>query len=271
MDEVTGVLHPGAMGETVGAACRGRVLWASDGRSPSTAARAERAGLEDAGTLAELVGVSDVVVSVCPPGAARAQAEAVAATGFTGVYVDANAVSPATAREIGGLFESFVDGGIVGPPAVTGGTTRLHLSGARAAEVAERWAGSVLETRIVEGGAGAASAVKMCFAGWTKGTAALLLAVRAVAEAEGVTDDLLGEWATSLPDLIERSERTASATGPKAWRFAPEMDEIAGTFAAVGLPPDFHRAAAEVYRRLESHKDADPGPSLSEVVRQLLS
>ncbi len=267
---ITGLLHPGAMGETIGATCAGRVLWASGGRSEATAARADRAGLEDAGTLEALAAEAQTVVSVCPPGAARAQAAAVAATGFDGIYVDANAIAPATARDIGSMFEHFVDGGIVGPPARTPGTTRLYLSGPRADEVAERWTGSALETRVIDGDAGAASAVKMCFAGWTKGTAALLLAIRAVAEAEGVTDDLIGEWQTSMPDLVTRSEGVAGMTGPKAWRFAPEMDEIAQTFAGAGLPPGFHLAAAEVYRSLASFKDLDPGPPLADVLATLL-
>ena len=258
------------MGETVGATCGGRVVWAGQGRSPATAARADRAGLEDVGTIAEVAAQADVVVSVCPPGAALDQAAAVAATGFEGVYVDANAVAPSTARRIDAMFDHFVDGGIVGPPARTAGTTRLYLSGDRALEVADRWSGSVLETRIVEGGAGAASAVKMCFAGWTKGTSALLLAIRAVAEAEGVTDDLLGEWQTSMPDLVTRSERAAGATAPKAWRFGPEMDEIARTFADTDLPPGFHQAAAQIYRALDTYKDADPPPTLAEVIAGLL-
>ncbi|MEM7284838.1 MAG: DUF1932 domain-containing protein [Actinomycetota bacterium] len=267
---ITGILHPGAMGQSIGATCAGRVVWAGDGRSPATRARAEAAGLEDVGTLQAMADTADVVVSVCPPGAALEQADAVATTGFDGIYVDANAIAPATARSVAERFSSFVDGGIVGPPARQPGTTRLYLSGPLAGDVAERWSGSALETRVVDGGAGAASAVKMCFAGWTKGTSALLLAIRAVAEAEGVTDDLLGEWQTSMPDLVARSEGTAPAVGPKAWRFAPEMEEIAATFATAGLPDGFHLAAADVYRALAAFKDRTPGPGLAEVLDALL-
>lgn len=267
----TGILHPGAMGQSIAATCSGRVLWASEGRGPATARRADEAAIEDARTVGAMADQADVIVSVCPPGAALDQAREVADTGFEGTYVDANAVAPDTARAIAELFDSFVDGGIVGPPAHRAGTTRLYLSGDRAGEVAERWAGSVLEVRTVDGGPGAASAVKMCFAGWTKGTSALLLAIRAVAEAEGVSDDLLAEWGTSMPDLISRSDHTAPAVGPKAWRFAPEMDEIAATFAGAGMPDGFHRAAAEVYGRLAGFKDADPGPDLASLLDALLS
>ena len=263
-----GVLHPGQMGATIAATCQGDCSWVGAGRSASTRGRAEAAGLSDAGTLENMVGDAEVIVSVCPPGEALAQAEAVAALGFAGIYVDANAVAPETARSISTHFERFVDGGIIGPPATAAGTTRLYLSGSDAAHVAELWGGSVLETRIVDGGPGAASAVKMCFAAWTKGTSALLLAVRALAEAEGVSDDLLGEWATSMPDLITRTERTAAGVGPKAWRFVGEMEQIAATFAAADLPDEFHRGAAEVYRRLAGFKDT-ASPGLDEVMAEL--
>lgn len=271
MADVTtiGVLHPGAMGVTVAAAAAGAVLWAGDGRSRATQERARLAGLEDVGDIASLVDRSDIVVSVCPPGAALEVADAVSAAGFAGIYLDANAISPDTSRSIAERFDHYVDGGIVGPPASQAGTTRLYLSGAEASSVAACWAGSALEVRIVDGGPGAASAVKMCFAAWTKGTSALLLAIRALAEAEGVTDDLLDEWRTSMPDLIARSERVASSAGPKAWRFAPEMEEIASSFADAGLPDGFHRAAAEIYRSLAAYKDAEPGPTLTEVIGAL--
>jgi 3-hydroxyisobutyrate dehydrogenase-like beta-hydroxyacid dehydrogenase len=211
--------------------------------------------MEDVGSLAALVARADVIVSVCPPAQATDVAGAVAAAGYRGIYVDANAVSPATAREIGKQFGRFVDGGVVGPPVVAAGTTRLYLSGDAAPEVEELWNGTALETRIVDGGPGAASAVKVCFAAWTKGTAALLLAIRALAVAEGVEDSLLAEWATSNPGLLLQAERAALGNAPKAWRFAGELDEIAATFAAQGLPDGFGRAAAEVYRRLAGFKD----------------
>jgi len=233
-----GLLHPGEMGAAVGAelvAGGHHVLWASEGRSPETRARA--AAFEDAGTVAELVARSDVVLSVCPPHAALDVARA--AAGFGGTYVDANAVSPATARAVAALQPQFVDGGIVGGPPREPGTT-LYLSGARAGEIASLFAGSLLETRVVAD----ASALKMVYAAWSKGTAALLLAIRDVARCYGVED----EWRLAAPDLAEplaRAERSAAAKG---WRFAGEMEEIAETFAAAGRPDGFHRAAAEVFR-----------------------
>jgi 3-hydroxyisobutyrate dehydrogenase-like beta-hydroxyacid dehydrogenase len=270
------VLHPGQMGASVAAAAAAGgadVAWASAGRSAATAARAAADGLRDAGTVPELVAGADVVVSVCPPASALEVATTVAALRFAGTYVDANAVSPVTARRVGAVVGAagarFVDGGIVGPPARSPGTTRLFLSGAGAGDVAALFAGSPLEALVVEGDAGAASALKVAYAAWTKGSGALLLAVRALAEAEGVGADLEAEWARSQPALVERVARTARGNGPKAWRFVGEMEEIADTFAAAGLPDGFHRAAADVYRRLERWKDA-PAPELADVLPDLL-
>ncbi|CAN5816963.1 hypothetical protein BH24ACT5_BH24ACT5_18040 [soil metagenome] len=178
-----------------------------------------------------------------------------AATGFAGVYVDANAIAPVTARTIGARFERFVDGAIIGPPVHEAGSTRLYLSGDDTDAIVDLWRRSPLEVRVIGGGAGAASALKMCFAGWTKGSAALLLAMRALAHAEDVEDALLAEWATSMPELAVQSERAAAKNSPKAWRFAGELREIASASAEHGLPEGFGRAAAEVYDALASLRD----------------
>ena len=248
-----GLLHPGEMGSAIGAAMRARgeaVLWASAGRSPATVDRAERADLTDVGDVRELCSTCDVLVSVCPPHAALDVARL--AAGFEGVYVDANAISPATARTIAGEFDRFVDGGIVGPPPHGAGTTRLYLSGGDAKLVAERFGGTTIDVRVVSEQPGAASALKMAYASWTKGSSALLLASRALAQAEGVEADLLEEWQVSLPHLLEQSGSAARSAVTKGWRFVGEMEEIAASYAAAGLPGGFHQAAAEIYERASS-------------------
>ncbi len=272
-----GLLHPGAMGVTVGAsalASGGRVVWASAGRSAATRERAEGAGLQDVRDLQALVDESAVIVSVCPPAAAEDQAREVAAAGFSGIYVDANAVSPATARDIAAAFAggaaSFVDGGIIGPPAVRPGSTRLYLAGQRAGEVTRLFADGALEVLTLEAPAGAASALKMAYASYTKGTTALLAAIHALAKSEGVHDALLREWERSQPDLPRRSQAAIPASALKAWRFVGEMKEIAATFEAAGLPGEFHRGAAEIYARLAGFKAAQQAPGLDEVSRRLL-
>jgi 3-hydroxyisobutyrate dehydrogenase-like beta-hydroxyacid dehydrogenase len=250
-----GLLHPGEMGAAVGAALRGRgdrVVWASEGRTTETRRRAEEAELEDAGSVEELVRRSDVILSVCPPHAALEVAGAVA--GFGGVFVDANAIAPGTAREVEAVIAAgggdCVDGGIVGAPPRAAGTTRLYLSGPEAESVAGLFAGSVVDARVLSGEVGTASALKMTYAAWTKGTAALLLAIGELARAEGVEPALHEEWRSSLPDLPEGSQRAARSAKAKGWRWVGEMEEIAATFAAAGLPDGFHRAAAEVFRTL---------------------
>ena len=270
------MLHPGEMGGVVGACARAggaRVVWASEGRGADTAARAKAAGLEDVATLRAAVTAADVVLSVCPPHAAVDLARAVAAEGYRGIFVDGNAVAPATAREIAEKIQAagatFVDGGIVGPPPDRPGTTRLYLSGPEASRVAALFAGSALEAIAVDGPPGAASAVKMAYASWTKGTSALVMAVRALAAAEGVDETLLREWDRSQPGLRERSESAVRGSAKKAWRFVGEMEEIAATFAAAGLPDGFHRAAGEIYERLSEYKDTKTPPSMQQVAARL--
>lgn len=271
-----GLLHPGEMGASVGAAGvagGAEVLWAAGGRSPATQARATAAGLVAVEDLATLVGRVERLISVCPPDAAETVAREVGALGFRGLYIDANAISPDTARRIEsalrGADVEFVDGGIVGPPAHRAGSTRLFLSGRRAGEVAAWFGGSHLEARVVPGDPGAASALKMVYAAWTKGTTALLAAVYATAAAEGVDREILAEWERSVPDVPVRLARGVPASARKAWRFEGEMKEIAATFEAAGLPGGFHRAAAEVYARLAGFKDEKEPPDLAEIAERL--
>jgi 3-hydroxyisobutyrate dehydrogenase-like beta-hydroxyacid dehydrogenase len=275
MQQTIAVLHPGDMGAAVGACLAGRgsrVVWASAGRGAATRSRAEAAGLEDAGSLAQTVRAADMVLSVCPPHGALALAREVAALRFRGVFVDANAVSPETARSIGRAVEAagarFVDGGIIGPPPVQGGRTRLYLAGGAAAQVAALFTGSNLQAIALEGPAGAASALKACYAAWTKGATALLAAIRALAVHEGVEAALLAEWKISQPDLEKRSQ-AVTVQARKAWRWIGEMEEIAASFEAAGLPGGFELAAAELYRRLESFKDRAAPPALDEIIAAL--
>jgi 3-hydroxyisobutyrate dehydrogenase-like beta-hydroxyacid dehydrogenase len=247
------------MGAAVGRSLVGaghEVVWAAAGRGPATVARAGEAGLTALPDVAGVAGRADVVLSVCPPHAAVEVAREVAAAGFRGLYLDANAVSPDTAREVAGTVEAggaaYVDGGIIGTPPVAPGFIRLYLSGARAEEVHRLFARTEVDARVIDGGAfAAASAVKMAYASWTKGSAALLLAARALARAEGVEETLLAEWGISQPGLEARSAGSAAAAAAKGWRWVAEMEEIAATMAAAGLPDGFHLAAAEIYRRTQ--------------------
>jgi 3-hydroxyisobutyrate dehydrogenase-like beta-hydroxyacid dehydrogenase len=259
-----GLLHPGEMGAAIGAALRARgetVIWASAGRSAATVERAQRALLEDVGEVRELRRRCEVLISVCPPHAAVEVACSV--DDFSGIYLDANAISAETARTIGARLARFVDGGVIGPPPREPGTTRLYLSGVEAEQLAELFAGTTVDARVVSDEPGAASALKMSYAGWTKGSAALLLAARALAQAEGVEEALLEEWQMSMPDLPEQSVAASRSALSKGWRWVGEMSEIASSYATAGLPDGFHRAAAEIYRRAS---DGPPGDNALEQV-----
>ena len=266
------MLHPGEMGAAVGAclvSAGHRVVWASAGRSAATRARAKAAGLADVATLARAVEEAEFVFSVCPPHGVLDLAAEIAELGFDGLYVDGNAVSSDTAREVGARVEAaharFVDGGIIGPAPATAGTTRFYLSGPKAGEVAALFKGTFVTATALDGPVGAASALKVCYAAWNKGSIALLTAVRALARHEGVDGDLMTEWKHSLPDVAKRSEAITSQAR-KAWRWIGEMDAIAGSFAAAGLPGGFHIAAADIYSRLEDFKDAAKAPTMGEIL-----
>ncbi len=251
-----GLLHPGEMGAAVGGclvSAGHTVLWDPAGRSRASTGRALAAGLTGVDRLATLVSRSSAILSICPPHAALDVARLVAGTGFAGLYVDANAISAATAAQVASIVQAggacYVDGAIIGPPPEAAGHTRLYLSGPRAGQVSALLRRSALDARIAQGQPFAASAVKMAYAAWTKGTGALLLAARALARAEGVERTLLEEWALSQPALGTQSERSAAAAADKGWRWVAEMEEIAASMSAAGLPAGFHQAAAEIFDR----------------------
>ena len=250
-----GLLHPGEMGAAVGGSLvlvGHEVLWDPAGRSRATTGRALSAELTGV-KFDRLIAKSSVILSICPPHAALDVAHQVAAAGYAGCYVDANAISAATAEQVAAVVTaagaSYVDGGIIGQPPEAPGYTRLYLSGPQASEVRVLFKRSRVDARIAEGPLYAASTVKMAYAAWTKGSSALLLAARALARAGGVERTLLAEWQLSQPNLTAQSERAAAAAAAKGWRWIGEMEEIAASMSAVGLPDGFHEAAAELFDR----------------------
>jgi 3-hydroxyisobutyrate dehydrogenase-like beta-hydroxyacid dehydrogenase len=235
-----GLLFPGEMGALVGSAVQGEVLWASEGRSEATRNRAE--GFTDVGTVRELVAASEIVISLCPPAIAEDVAGEVAAEGLDGIYVEANAIAPERVRRIARLLRC-VDGSVI---ARTG--LNLYLSGDAedVAAVASLFPDGEVNAIPLEGGIGAASALKMAFGGWNKIGVALAAQAHAIARAYGVEDALAAEGVES--DRILRA-------APKAWRWAPEMEEVAATCAALGLPDGIPRGASELYSRWDAHRD----------------
>jgi 3-hydroxyisobutyrate dehydrogenase-like beta-hydroxyacid dehydrogenase len=229
-----GLLFPGEMGAAVGSAVRGDVLWASEGRSEATKRRA--AAFTDMGSMPELVRSSDVVLSICPPAIAEEVAEQVFGNGFDGIFVEANAISPARMQRIATLGTRVVDGSII---AASG--TNLYLAGDEAEEIVALFEGSEVKAIDVGAGLGAASALKMAFGGWNKIGIALTAQAHAIARAHGVD-----EWLEAEGVPADRLGRVVD----RAWRWAPEMEEVAEACAEAKFSDAIPRAAAEFYRRL---------------------
>ncbi len=259
-----GILHPGEMGSVVTATLANsgnEVYWASEGRSAKTRERAAALKVHDAVSLAQLCESCEAIVSVCPPEFADRVADQVAETTFRGLYIDANAISPDRVRAIATRMRArnvtFVDGGIIGLASMTHGKTWIYLSGEAAPEASAYFAAGPMQPEVMHGDVGQASALKMCFAAYSKGMTALLTAILATAAHQGVRAELEQQW-TRMPgspaDAIQKIEISA----PKAWRFVPEMHEIAATFEAAGVSPAFPHAAAEVYSLLAHFRDAAP-------------
>jgi 3-hydroxyisobutyrate dehydrogenase-like beta-hydroxyacid dehydrogenase len=262
-----GLLHPGRMGAAVGRQLVGkghRVLWDPAGRSAATAERAEEAGLERAG---DLIAGSEVIISLCPPASAEQVAEGV--TGFGGVFVEANAISPARVRQIADRAGRVVDGCVIGPPPSERTGARLYLSGdgEDVATIAALFASTAVEAVAIEGGVGQASALKMAFGSYNKTMGALAAVSHALAETYGVGDHLLTEARRITGHQLADPGRLPGVAA-RAWRWAPEMDEVAATLDDAGLPAELAEGAAAVFRRWDEDRD-DFGIALPEALAHL--
>ena len=242
------------------------VYWASAGRRSYTHERAEAAGLRDAKTIASLCELCPIVISVCPPEFAFDVARAVAATGFQGILADINALTPRNKVEMAEIVPNFADGGIIGLPSRTPGETTLFLSGPAAAEVATCFEGGAIAASNMGPEVGRATALKILFAAYNKGSIALFAGLYAAAEHYGVLPELKGQF-VHRGLSIEKIEAQIVRAAPKAWRWAAEMHEISAALEAAGIPGDFHEAAAKIYERLTGLKDKQP--TLDETIRTL--
>ena len=276
-----GIVSPGAMGGALGrgwAEGGARVVATVAGRSERTRALAH--GVELLPALRDVVAAADLVVSVVPPGEAVAVAwdvrAAAEAAGVAPLYADLNAVAPATVARIAAALGplDLVDGSISGGPPDTG-TTRVYLSGPRAAEVAAL-PHPRLDVRVVGAATGTASAVKMSTAGVYKGLSALLLHAVTAAEANGVREVVLDDLGREFPDLVARLGPALASAGAKAHRYVAEMREIAATQEAAGLPRELFDAVALVWERVAATPLGDLTPEsaramtdVGEVVRLL--
>lgn len=271
-----GLLHPGEMGVSIAASAMNSghlVYWVSTGRSEQTRLRAEKHNLIELKSPAELCQTCEVIISICPPHAAEETARSVITEKFKGVYLDANAISPQRVKRLQQIMEEngihFFDGSIIGGPAWKAGETVLYLSGRDAEVIRDCFQNGPLETIIIGDEAGKASAIKMCYAAYSKGTTALLTAVLAAAKAYDVGEELYRQWDIDDPGFPEQVNRRVMRTRAKAWRFAGEMEEIAATFEEAGLPDGFHQAAAEVFRRM-ANMEADEQDRLMQILAAIV-
>jgi len=241
------------------------VLWCARGRSTATQRRALRADLQATADLRSLLGRSSVVLSICPPAAAEEVAGEVADLGYRGVYLDANAVSPATARRIAGIVSAggatAVDGCIIGAPPTADRVVRLYLSGSPspARSIARLFAGTQVDAVELGGDLGRASALKMAFASYQKASRVLAALAHALADQHGVTHALVTE-ANRMPARILADREYLPSVASRAWRWAPEMREIARSLEAAGLPPHLATATAAALERWAEDRDRSDLP-----------
>jgi 3-hydroxyisobutyrate dehydrogenase-like beta-hydroxyacid dehydrogenase len=271
-----GFLHPGEMGISLASTTQNSghtACWVSRDRGPETVERAAKYKLTEMRMIEELCETCSVIVCVCPPHAAVEVAERIMACSFNGVYADVNAIAPQRAIRIGQSMTKagieFVDGGIIGGPAWSPEATWLYLSGRASDQVAACFSGGPLETEIIGDEIGKASALKMCFAAHLKGTTALMCATVAAAEGMGVRAELEKHWSRKGSDFAKSTLNRIRQVTKKAWRFSGEMEEIASTFEAVGIPGGFHLAARKLYNRIAKFKGADPVPPVKDVLDAL--
>lgn len=252
------ILMPGDMGHGVGQALIAaghEAVTALGGRSERTVRLAHRAGIRDVGSAEAAVREAEIVLSILPPDRALDQAKAVAAamrrTGARPVYVDCNAVSPMTARHVAEAITAvdapFIDCGIIGLNPVKAPGTRFYVSGPDCAPMLALGS-EAIRVKAIGAEIGRASALKMVYAALTKGTSALQTALLLAALRLDVYDELVGEFEGSQPGPLKAMRERLPFLPADSARWAPEMDEIAGTFAAAGVTDGFHRAAGDVYR-----------------------
>jgi putative dehydrogenase len=260
MSDLIAVIAPGEMGAAIGQRLRergARVITSLAGRSPASAVRAERAGLVAAASDDEIV-VADIILSVVPPkdagGLAVRLKPAIIRAAKKPIYVDCNAVAPTTAEEIGAILDgsgaAYVDGGIIGaPPTPTTPGARLYVSGARARDVL-RLGAYGLDVRLLDGPVGAASALKMSYAGITKGFTAVSAMMMLGATRAGCAAELHKELAESQSPLLAWLGRQMPKMPPKAYRWVAEMEEIGAFLDGIAGGRNAYESIARLYQHI---------------------
>jgi len=264
------VMAQGTMGAGVGKRLHERgatVRTLLSGRSEASAGRARAAGMVPAADERELLSGADFFLSILPPaeaeGLASRLAPALQSLAVKPVYVDCNAISPQTAARVAAIVEptgaAFVDGGIIGGPPRDGYSPAIYASGLGAERTAPiRDFG--IDWRIIDGPVGAASGLKMSYAGITKGTTAIAAAMLLGAARFGCAEALIAELSSSQPEMLKRMQRGIPGMYDKAYRWVGEMEEISDFLDANAPSSDMYRGIARLYEFLAAAEaDAAPG------------
>jgi len=271
-----GVIAMGEMGSATARRLRERgatVITSLAGRSAASAARAEKAGAVPVATDDEFVAQSDFILSIVPPGdavvLAQRLAPAIKRAGRKTIYVDCNAVSPQTAERIGGVLDGsgciYVDAGIIGPPPGPNSRTIFYASGPGAKDF-EKLADHGLPIRVMNGPNGAASAMKLSYAGITKGCTAIGSAMMLGATRGGTADSLLQELSESQPMLLNWMRGFVSRMPPKAYRWVAEMEEIALFQEDDPAARDMYLGIARFYQQIAAALEAPkPGDAVAQL------
>jgi len=258
MNPTVAIVAQGAMGSAVGQRLVERgihVITSLAGRSEASAKRAKAAGMVPVSD--QETARADFFLSIVPPSDALSLAEKMAGiigpTNHKPIYVDCNAVNPPTKQQIGAVMIKagcpFVDCSIIGMPPKEGASPALYASGEDAARFAP--IGDFgLDVRVIEGPIGAAAALKMSYAGITKGITALGAMMMLAATRGGVGEGLRKELELSQPHLLAWFMRSVPAMFPKAYRFVGEMEEIADFVGEDAAAGEMYEAIAEFYTRL---------------------
>ena len=272
-----GFLYPGDMGVFLAYSVQNsgyKALWCSEQRSQATCQRAKQQAMIEVTSLAKLCEQSSVIISICPPHAASNVAHQVLQQPFSGIFVEANAISPELSKSLSTAFAkkgvSYVDAAVFGGTTLSSKNTQIFLSGPKADHIASCFSSGPVIPKVINDEIGKASAIKMCHSMYSKGIWAMLHTIISAAEYHGIRDDLEQLWAKDNVNFSENTYKNMQRTSKKAWRFSGEMDEISSTFHSAGLPDGFSQAASEVYKRLSKFKEYDQEPNIEEIINTLI-
>ena len=270
MVNTVAIMSPGDMGHAVGQVLSESgldVITCTDGRSQRTKNLAEMAGLRQVATLEDMVIQADLVLSIMVPSKAMSFVREISphfeSSKTPTYFADCNAVSPQSALAMAEVINQaggkFIDGGIIGTAPTKGDTPRFYVSGPDASVVMELDGRGII-VKAIGKKVGQASGIKMCYAALTKGTNTLHVALLTAASRMGLTDDLRKEFEFSQKSHLAAMEKGISRLPANAHRWIGEMEEIAATFENLGVTPNFHKGAAEIYKMLNSTPFAKESP-----------